>query len=337
MVDAVPHAYSNGTLDNQAQSTCRPSTLEDYTIGWICALKVEFVAAVELLDVKFSAPPGIPRNDDNVYTCGQMRDHNVVIACLPKGKYGVTAAASVAKDMTRSFTEVHTILMVGIGGGAPSQGHDIKLGDVVVGVPTKELGGVIHYEFGRANQNHGFQRTGHLNSTPTRLLSALQYIETAHTTCGNQITSAVDQMTRNNPMLRDYRKPDPQTDVLFSSSFIHPYNSQDCMQSCIMQTDQIIRRGNPDETTDGPVIHYGLIASADRLMRDANIRDHLAETEGVLCFEMEAAGLMDRCPCVVIRGICDYSDTHKNNRWQGYAAATAAAYAKELLGVVRAY
>ncbi|KAL4791577.1 nucleoside phosphorylase domain-containing protein [Aspergillus venezuelensis] len=324
MFDAIPgnsDAYSNGSLDNQTQSTYRPANLDYYTIGWICALKVELVAAVELLDVKFSVPPGTPRNDDNVYMCGQMRDHNVVIACLPKDKYGVTAAASVAKDMMRSFIEVHTILMVGIGGGAPSQGHDIKLGDVVVGVPAKELGGVIHYDFGKATQDHGFQRTGYLNSTPTRLLSALQYIKTIHTTCGNQITSA----------------PDPQTDVIFKSSFVHQYHSQDCMQSCIMQTDQIIRQGRPDDTTDGPVIHYGLIASADRLMKDAIIRDHLAETEGVLCFEMETAGLVNRCPCVDIRGICDYSDTHKNDRWQGYAAATAAAYAKELLGVIRVH
>jgi hypothetical protein len=49
---------------------------------------------------------------------------------------------------------------------------------------------------------------------------------------------------------------------------------------------------------------------------------------------MEAAGLMDNFPCLVIRGICDYSDTHKKKNWQPYAAATAAAYAKELLGVI---
>jgi nucleoside phosphorylase len=66
-------------------------------------------------------------------------------------------------------------------------------------------------------------------------------------------------------------------------------------------------------------------------MKVALVRDSMAEQEGVLCFEMEAAGLMDDFPCLVIRGICDYSDTHKNDVWQRYAAATAAAYAKELL------
>ena len=48
----------------------------------------------------------------------------------------------------------------------------------------------------------------------------------------------------------------------------------------------------------------------------------------MLCFKMEAAGLMDDFPCLVVRGICDYADSHKNKQWQGYAAATAAAYAK---------
>jgi nucleoside phosphorylase len=49
---------------------------------------------------------------------------------------------------------------------------------------------------------------------------------------------------------------------------------------------------------------------------------------------MEAAGLMDNFPCLVIRGICDYADSHKNKRWQAYAALAAAACAKELLLVI---
>ena len=65
-------------------------------------------------------------------------------------------------------------------------------------------------------------------------------------------------------------------------------------------------------------------------MKDALARDRLA-SEGTLCFEMEAAGLMNDFPCLVVRGICDYSDTHKNKDWQGYAAMVAAAYARNLL------
>lgn len=66
-------------------------------------------------------------------------------------------------------------------------------------------------------------------------------------------------------------------------------------------------------------------------MKDASIRDKLAAQKDVLCFEMEAAGLMNHFPCLVIRGICDYADLHKNKDWQGYAAMVAAAYAKDLL------
>ena len=70
------------------------------------------------------------------------------------------------------------------------------------------------------------------------------------------------------------------------------------------------------------------------MIKDGPTRDRVAQKERILCFEMEAAGLMDTFPCVVIRGVCDYADSHKNKRWQRYAAATAACYCKELLGMV---
>jgi hypothetical protein len=91
-------------------------------------------------------------------------------------------------------------------------------------------------------------------------------------------------------------------------------------------------RNRPHRTDDRPQIHYGNIASGDQVVKDGPTRDRIAGAEGILCFEMEAAGLMDTFPCVVIRGVCDYADSHKNKRWQRYAAATAACYAKELLG-----
>jgi nucleoside phosphorylase len=72
------------------------------------------------------------------------------------------------------------------------------------------------------------------------------------------------------------------------------------------------------------------------LVKDTGLRDALAKEHGVLCFEMEAAGLVNSFPCLVVRGICDYADSHKNKEWQGYAAMAAAAYAKDLLGYIRA-
>jgi nucleoside phosphorylase len=89
----------------------------------------------------------------------------------------------------------------------------------------------------------------------------------------------------------------------------------------------------PDDRHDPtiPVIHYGLIASGNQVMKDGALREKCREELGILCFEMEAAGLMDSFPCLVIRGISNYSDSHMNDRWKMYAAATAATYAKELL------
>ncbi len=69
-------------------------------------------------------------------------------------------------------------------------------------------------------------------------------------------------------------------------------------------------------------------------MKHAITRDKIANKEGVICFEMEAAGLINNFPCLVIRGICDYADFYKNEIWQLYAAATAAAFAKALLGLI---
>ena len=88
-------------------------------------------------------------------------------------------------------------------------------------------------------------------------------------------------------------------------------------------------------TTEEVVIHYGTIASGNQVIKDGVIRDRLtSELGSVLCFGMEAAGLMNSFPCLVIRGFCDYADSHKDKGWQPYAAATAAACAKELLSVI---
>jgi nucleoside phosphorylase len=317
--------------------TSSAPTVNDYHVGWICAIQTEYVVACELLEHEYSHPPLLSIGDDNAYTCGRIGEHHVVVACLPKGKYGLTSAASVAQDMLRSFPSIHIRLMVGIGGGAPSKKHDIRLGDVVVSTPAGLTGGVIHYEFGKSIQNKRFERTGSLDTPPAALLNALQRLSAFHERRGHQIVQTVEDMIQKNARLHQkYHKPDSETDVLYQSSFVHSDNDKRCQEVCGLQPHQIVPRPERGVTEDQPVIHYGVIASADRLMKDAKIRDHLAETEEVLCFETEAAGLMDRFRCVVIRGICDYSDTHKNDIWQGYAAATAAAYAKELLNTIPA-
>jgi len=307
----------------------------DYTVGWICTVQAEYVVACELLDEVHPQLPTTSLQDENVYTFGRMSDHDVVIACLPKGRCGLTSAASVAKDMMRSFSQIRFGLMVGIGGGAPSEKHDIRLGDVVVSSPVKRAGGVIHYEFGKTIQDKKFERTGSLNAPPPFLLAALIKLGALHERNGHGIAKAIEKMVALNPRLKNkYQQPDCELDRLYKATYVHAEDGQECQVVCDTDTSRLIERKPRGTNQDNPAIHYGLIASADRLMRDATVREIVAKEEEVLCFEMEAAGLMNHFRCVVIRGICNYSDTHKNDIWQGYAAATAAAYAKELLCVI---
>lgn len=305
---------------------------KDYTVGWICAVQTEYVVACELLDQEHPLLPNASPYDNNAYTLGSIGNHNVVIASLPKGKYGIASAATVAKDMLRSFESIRIGLMVGIGGGAPSEKHDIRLGDVVVGSPTGKTGGVIHYEFGKTIQDKKFESTGSLNSPPTVLLTALTKLSALHERRGNRIAELVSKMIAENQRLKaKYGNQGAENDRLYESSYTHLDAGRKCEISCSSSSPPLIKRLQRSLDPDDPVVHFGLIASADKLMKNATIRDSLIKEYDVLCFEMEAAGLMDNFPCIVIRGICDYSDTHKNDIWQGYAAATAAVYAKELL------
>ncbi|KAJ9412526.1 hypothetical protein FOXG_14886 [Fusarium oxysporum f. sp. lycopersici 4287] len=304
------------------------SNPNDYTVGWICAITTEYVAAQEFLDEEHEGPEFVSPHDNNHYTLGKVGKHNVVIAVLPDNEYGKSSAASVARDMMHSFPNIRFGLMVGIAGGAPGK-HGIRLGDNVIGCAGNGKGGVFGYDFGKAIQGQGFQETGFLNQPPTLLRTTVSGLKTRYERKGHQISEAVDMILEKNPRLqRKYKEPEPGADNLFKSEVTHDLN---CGAICSDDTSSFVSRPERTEDEDNPAIHYGLIASADRLMKDASARDRLSEEKEVLCFEMEAAGLMNHFPCLVIRGICDYSDSHKNKEWQGYGAMVAAAYAKDLL------
>lgn len=309
------------------------SNPDRYTVGWICAIATEYVAAQAFLDEKHDGPEYVSPNDNNDYTLGRIGRHNCVIAVLPNGEYGLASAAGVARDMLHSFPNIRIGLMVGIGGGAPSQKHDIRLGDVVVGVSKNGMSSVFQYDFGKAIQGQEFLETGFLNKPTPVLLAAVNGLMAQYESEGNDFKETVDGILDKKPRLRKkYKRPAATTDILFRSHFVHPADEEvECTTACCEDPLNFIDRFERSEEDDDPAIHYGLIASANTLMKDAVIRDALVAKRGILCFEMEAAGLANHFPCLVIRGICDYSDSHKNKKWQGYAAMTAAAYAKDLL------
>jgi nucleoside phosphorylase len=295
---------------------------EDYTIGWVCALPVELAVAEEMLDEEHDTPQYDP-HDTNIYTCGRIREHNVVIACLPEGRLGASSAAAVAMQMKSTFTATRFGLMVGIGGGVPSGGVDIRLGDVVVSRPLGVHGGVVQYDFGKTTVS-GFERAGSLNSPPTILLSAIAKVKAKHIRGKGEFSKHLTKLEH----LPYFSREAAGSDVLFEPDYDHKGGATcaECHQDHV-----IVREARRQEV----VVHYGTIASGNQVIKSAVERDSVsAKLGGVLCFEMEAAGLMLSFPCLVIRGICHYADSHKNKRWQPYAAGAAAAYAKEVLSVI---
>lgn len=295
---------------------------DEYTVGWVCALPVELAAAQEMLDEEHR-PPKAEADDPNIYTCGRVGEHNVVIACLPEGQTGTNSAAAVAMRMKSAFPSTRFGLMVGIGGGVPSEEADIRLGDVVVSKPHKVHGGVVQYDFGKTTPGD-FERTGLLNTPPTVLLNAIANLRARHMRGKSRLSEYLSKFDGLPEFTREAAGPD----TLFDATYDHAGGA-----TCGQCDDSYVVTRVPQRHE--VVVHYGTIASGNRVMRSATERDKIsADLGGVLCFEMEAAGLMNSFPCLVIRGICDYADSHKNKRWQGYAAGTAAAYAKEVLSMM---
>jgi len=322
-----------------AANTTKYMGNDDYTVGWICAISTEYVAAKAFLDDKHEGPKYRFRNDNNDYTLGRVGRHNVVITILPEGEYGTASAAMVAKDLLHSFPNIGIGLMVGIGGGAPSRKHDIRLGDIVVSTPRDGNGGVFQYDFGKTIQDQSFRTTGFLNQPPAILRTAMNGLKAQYESEAHQLKVTIDNILEKNPRLQNkYKCPDLSSDRLYRPEITHPVNdATSCAVVCGDDLSKLVRRPERSLNKDNPEIHYGLIASANQLMKDALLRDRLIAEKDVLCFEMEAAGLLNQFQCLVIRGICDYSDSHKNKEWQGYAAMTAAAYAKDLLCRITPY
>ncbi|KAJ4246003.1 hypothetical protein NW762_013747 [Fusarium torreyae] len=284
-----------------------------YTVAWICALHFEMAAARAMLDEEHDSLPR-QANDSNSYVLGSIQKHNVVIACLPTHQYGTNNAAMVLGDLKRTFPKIGIGLMVGIGGGVPTKA-DIRLGDIIVGVR------VMQYDFGKVVDGK-VQRTAVPKIPGSSIRTSISNLRSRHELSGTRVPLILRDKMGENP---SYSLPD-EPDRLFQSSYSHESSTAAC-EEC----DQSKLELRKMRVSTGPVIHYGGIASGNQVMKDAASRDQIARELDVICFEMEAAGLMDIMPCLPIRGICDYSDSHKAKGWQRYAAATAAAYAYEFL------
>ena len=306
-----------GDSISSAPTELWPPKHTNYHVAIICALPKELFAVRCLFD-EIYPDPEFDKKDSNSYAFGRIFSCKLVAACLP-GIYGTNPAAQVITDLKRSFP-LEFCLLVGIAGGIPSSKNDIRLGDVVVSRPSGNHSGLIKYDFEKVMQGGTSYPLGSLNHPPQTLLSAIRILE-SDPLCREPLALYIKKIGCIQPA---YQHPGADLDVLYASNHIH-------VESCL---DCSFPKRNPRDSTQ-PRIHYGLIASGDKLIKDAKVRDDIGSKYNALCFEMEGAGIANVLPSLVIRGISDYSDSQKNDAWQEYACATAAAFAKLILGKIR--
>lgn len=300
-------------------------THDDYTVAWLCALPIEIEAAENILD-EMHLPPPQPEFDKNIYIFGSICGHNVVIGW--PDTMGSTATTIMATRVDQTFRNLKFGLLVGIAAGIPENG-DIRLGDVVISKRDGMFGGVGAHDRGKVTSN-GFVQQTYLNGVPEVLGKAVQRLESMRR---NKINTYILASSKRNPDFSDFERPLDLDDNLFDSDYIH-INKKDkqCLE-CDKQ--QVIKNRKERKRKNESVVHFGTVASGNQVIKTGVKRTEIAGIhEGFLAIEMEAAGLMDIFGCATIRGICNYADSHNNDGWHKYAAAAAAAVAKETLGII---
>lgn len=306
--------------------TTRPTSRRDFEIAIICALTIEADAVEALFDRHWDdeGPSyGKAHRDANSYSTGLIGRHNVVLAHMPD--MGKANAAAVAANCRTTFHNIKLALVVGICGAAPcANGDDIVLGDVIIG------DGVVQYDLGRQFPER-FVRKNTLGESSAEIRSLLAKLKgvRGRMKLGSNMTSSLDKLQGQPALKAQY--PGVEHDRLFEAAYRHLSDGKLC-EDCGCSGTLVSRPRLGQATPPQPMVHFGLIASGDTVMKSGLDRDRIAQQEGAIGFEMEGAGVWNTFPCVVIKGACDYADSHKMKVWQRYAAATAAAGAAAFLG-----
>lgn len=139
--------------------------------------------------------------------------------------------------------------------------------------------------------------------------------------------------------------PGHKEDRLFQPSYVHSHSPSNvrchvcdvitgiCGEDCSVLNcieDSLIGRERL-ENDASPNIHFGIIGSSNTVLKTGVDRDALVQSHKIIAFEMEASGVWDVYLTIVVKAACDYADSHKNKKWQRYAAAVAAAGLKAIL------
>lgn len=308
----------------------RPATRNSFEIAIICALPIEADAAHARFDYHWD-DDGPPYDkypgDPNAYSTGAIGRHNVVLAHMPG--MGTVNGALVASNCRSSFPNIKLALVVGICGAIPLEpdGTEIVLGDVIIS------NGVVQYDFGRQLPDQFIRKDtlmdslGRPNTGIRAVLAKLSGIR-GRKMLQNRMATYLTVLQAEPDLAAKY--PGAALDTLFEATYRHVGDKGSCAEVGCNGTKLSRQRLQQDSECQAKV-HFGLMASGNKVMKSGEDRDIVAIKEGVIAFEMKSAGVWDTFPCIVIKGVCDYADSHKSKGWQRYAAATAAACMKAFL------
>ncbi|KAM0348506.1 hypothetical protein ACHAP4_010861 [Fusarium culmorum] len=295
-----------------------------YKIAWIAPLEIEAKAAMCLLDEEHHGRFPVSRGDDYVFQAGAMGGHNIIIATLPAGhKNDTGSAAALASQVKKFFPNLWFGLLVGVAAGLPNLSsvpvRDIRLGDVLVSLAVGDSAGLVPYDLGKEMED-GFQTLGHsLAMTETIVLSAIGSIKLRAPNETNLFLPYYEKISDCEHATGTFADPGQGNDILFDDN----------------GDDKIVERPQRSKSNHQRArVWYGPIGSGEKLVKSAKKRDELRDRYGIIGLEKSAAGIMNRIPVGIIRGVCDYGDRHNNKSWQPYAAAMAASYARALLDEV---
>jgi nucleoside phosphorylase len=343
VVTVAPRIHQH-YLPPMAQRPLKKLDPSSYFVAIICPLSdVEAKPAVLMLDERHERPDIRDNEDAILYSYGSAAGHNIVIATCRQGMTGNVNTSSITGPLFKTFPNIRMTLLVGIGGGVPQPKEfsnplaDVHLGDVVVGWPisASHRGHVIYYESGRSNED-GFEITGSADKPHTVLVNGLTALK--HRDDFDESTFDVHlKKLQDHPKHGHlYRHPGLNRDKLFKATYPH-VNKDDRVCAECDSREFAEREPREDNHKELFIYHQGHIATGNSVVKSARKRDSINDLcGGVLCIEMEAAGVEVNGRCLVIRGISDYADSHKNDLWKSYAAGKAVVFARELLGVIPA-
>ncbi|OJJ74829.1 hypothetical protein ASPBRDRAFT_463731 [Aspergillus brasiliensis CBS 101740] len=303
----------------------RPRTVpaDAIAVAIFCALSYEATAVKCCLDEELACHPRTIGPKNYMYSFGRIGEHKVVIA--QPVHMGLVKAAQCAATVRQQFPHVRFALMVGIGAGIPRPNRcDVRLGDIAVGIPRGNHPGVVQYDLGIYEEDR-FVPQGCLNKPPSILISADRSLEEDEIMDRSPLREILQDITKT----PGFERPIGE-DILYDDDFHHFNAGSDCTECEKSDRKKIVLRS--PRSCDHPIVHRGLILSGNGVIKTPQDRNRLRRGhDDTICFEMEGAGIADVIPCLVVRGICDYADTHKQDGWHHYAAAVAAAYCKSIL------